>query len=352
TRDSSTERGTSQEESNEENRASSSSPSRRNTPTSGVKARPPPGDPSAQHAPSAFRHVGDPSPRPGQSGDPIKDKKGATPPVTATDTAAVGASPPHHDTSRHDSPSSYSSPSRRHQGKQPGPGEHAPASYSPAHSYHHAHPHPAGDVRDHGAAPPPEPDVGGDSDSISGELNHPGEADHAPDEEELHAHNNHNQHPPVDANTIRLFIALFDYDPMTMSPNIDCVDEELPFREGQIIRVLGDKDSDGFYKGELAGRVGLVPCNMVSEVRIDDPELVEQLLQEAQGSGGTQIHPALLELVNSAGPAPHHREAPLTPNGAPPLPALAPMGRPGPRKRMVAMYDYDPQELSPNVDAE
>jgi hypothetical protein len=32
-------------------------------------------------------------------------------------------------------------------------------------------------------------------------------------------------------------VALFDYDPLSMSPNPDAADEELPFKEGQIIRV-------------------------------------------------------------------------------------------------------------------
>ena len=57
-------------------------------------------------------------------------------------------------------------------------------------------------------------DEGSDRDSISGEIN-----------------------PPLDDNRIRLFVALFDYDPETMSPNIDALDEELPFREGQVIKV-------------------------------------------------------------------------------------------------------------------
>lgn len=35
----------------------------------------------------------------------------------------------------------------------------------------------------------------------------------------------------------RIFVALFDYDPPTMSPNPDACDEELPFREGQLIKV-------------------------------------------------------------------------------------------------------------------
>ena len=80
----------------------------------------------------------------------------------------------------------------------------------------------------------------------------------------------------------RLFVALFNYDPETMSPNIDSVEEELPLLEGQILRVYGDKDEDGFFYGEAKGRSGFIPCNMVSEIHIDDPDLVSQLLEEAQ----------------------------------------------------------------------
>ncbi|XP_070204810.1 RIMS-binding protein 2-like [Littorina saxatilis] len=140
----------------------------------------------------------------------------------------------------------------------------------------------------------------------------------------------------VDDSTVRLFIALFDYDPMTMSPNVDCIDEELPFREGQILKVFGDKDPDGFYRGEADGREGFIPCNMVSEIHIDDPELVEQLLKENQT--GSQ--------PNHTGDVKGKGEGHQTSNGVAPLPAQ------GPVRRMVALYDYDPQELSPNVDAE
>ncbi|CAL1545027.1 unnamed protein product, partial [Lymnaea stagnalis] len=155
-------------------------------------------------------------------------------------------------------------------------------------------------------------DEGGDTDSISGEIN-----------------------PVVDENSVRLFIALFDYDPATMSPNVDSIDEELPFKEGQILKVFGDKDADGFYKGESHGRKGFIPCNMVSEVQIDDPDLVEQLLKETTERPGNQ--PSLTSAT---------RDMELTPNGMVQIP------REGSMRRMVAMYDYDPQELSPNVDAE
>ena len=67
---------------------------------------------------------------------------------------------------------------------------------------------------------------------------------------------------------MRIFVALFDYDPPAMSPNPEACDEELPFREGQLIKVYGEKDADGFYWGEAGARSGFVPCNMVSEVQV------------------------------------------------------------------------------------
>ncbi|KAK1328229.1 hypothetical protein QTO34_011796 [Cnephaeus nilssonii] len=72
----------------------------------------------------------------------------------------------------------------------------------------------------------------------------------------------------------------FDYDPSEQSPNPDAAEEELPFKEGQIIKVYGDKDADGFYRGETCARVGLIPCNMVSEIQAEDEEMMEQLLRQ------------------------------------------------------------------------
>ena len=43
----------------------------------------------------------------------------------------------------------------------------------------------------------------------------------------------------------RVFVALFDYDPLSMSPNPDAADEELPFKEGQIIKVEGGVRAQG-----------------------------------------------------------------------------------------------------------
>ncbi|XP_054467655.1 RIMS-binding protein 2 isoform X1 [Anoplopoma fimbria] len=125
----------------------------------------------------------------------------------------------------------------------------------------------------------------------------------------------------------RVFVALFDYDPMSMSPNPDAADEELPFKEGQIIKVFGHKDTDGFYRAEVRDRVGLIPCNMVSEIQTEDDDMMDQLLKQGFLPLNTPVEK--LERNRRSG-----RQHPMS------------------TRRMVALYDYDPRESSPNVDVE
>ncbi|XP_071371119.1 RIMS-binding protein 2 [Centroberyx affinis] len=125
----------------------------------------------------------------------------------------------------------------------------------------------------------------------------------------------------------RIFVALFDYDPLSMSPNPDAADEELPFKEGQIIKVFGNKDTDGFYRAEIRDRVGLIPCNMVSEIQTEDDEMMDQLLKQGFLPLNTPVEK--LERNRRSG-----RQHPMS------------------TRRMVALYDYDPRESSPNVDVE
>uniref|UniRef100_A0A672ZL82 RIMS-binding protein 2 n=1 Tax=Sphaeramia orbicularis TaxID=375764 RepID=A0A672ZL82_9TELE len=125
----------------------------------------------------------------------------------------------------------------------------------------------------------------------------------------------------------RVFVALFDYDPLSMSPNPDAADEELPFKEGQIIKVFGNKDTDGFYRAEIRDRVGLIPCNMVSEIQTEDDEMMDQLLKQGFLPLNTPVEK--LERNRRSG-----RQHPMS------------------TRRMVALYDYDPRESSPNVDVE
>uniref|UniRef100_A0A7N5JT05 RIMS-binding protein 2 n=1 Tax=Ailuropoda melanoleuca TaxID=9646 RepID=A0A7N5JT05_AILME len=124
----------------------------------------------------------------------------------------------------------------------------------------------------------------------------------------------------------RIFVALFDYDPLTMSPNPDAAEEELPFKEGQIIKVYGDKDADGFYRGETCARLGLIPCNMVSEIQADDEEMMDQLLRQ----GFLPLNTPVEKIERSRQSSRH----------------------PGATRRVVALYDYDPRESSPNIDVE
>ncbi|XP_071430914.1 peripheral-type benzodiazepine receptor-associated protein 1 isoform X6 [Pithys albifrons albifrons] len=163
---------------------------------------------------------------------------------------------------------------------------------------------------------------------------------------------------------IRIFVALFDYDPVSMSPNPDAAEEELPFKEGQILKVCGDKDADGFYRGECAGREGYIPCNMVSEVQVENNELKKQLLKQGflpadmptEGRGNGTFSP----------PPPRRQSVP------PPKPRRSKKGldkqekyksHPGQKhedieaelltpRRMVAAFDYNPKESSPNADVE
>ncbi|XP_040203406.1 RIMS-binding protein 2 isoform X12 [Rana temporaria] len=125
----------------------------------------------------------------------------------------------------------------------------------------------------------------------------------------------------------RIFVALFDYDPRTMSPNPDAAEEELPFKEGQIIKVYGDKDSDGFYRGESCGRSGYIPCNMVSEIQADDEEMMDQLVKQ----GFLPLNTPVEKIERNRRSGRQHSVS---------------------TRRMVALYDYDPRESSPNVDVE
>ncbi|XP_032954065.1 RIMS-binding protein 2 isoform X4 [Rhinolophus ferrumequinum] len=133
--------------------------------------------------------------------------------------------------------------------------------------------------------------------------------------------------PGAEEPVARVFVALFDYDPLSMSPNPDAAEEELPFKEGQIIKVYGDKDADGFYRGETCARLGLIPCNMVSEIQADDDEMMEQLLRQGFLPLSTPVEK--IERTRRSGRQPSVCT-----------------------RRMVALYDYDPRESSPNIDVQ
>lgn len=166
--------------------------------------------------------------------------------------------------------------------------------------------------------------------------------------------------------SFKIFIALFDYDPYKMSPNQESCDEELPFKEGQLIKVYGNPDVDGYYYGECNGRSGFIPGNMISEV--DDPDVIKQFINESGGEKSKKIAgksvPSNSQHQTSSNKQKVNKNASSGSSG----PSKAPGSKDqsfmpinnysgGSRQQqnvqtMIAMYDYDPQSLSPNADTD
>ncbi|ESO08190.1 hypothetical protein HELRODRAFT_75467, partial [Helobdella robusta] len=118
-----------------------------------------------------------------------------------------------------------------------------------------------------------------------------------------------------------------------MSPNPDAVREELAFKEGQIIKVIGSKDGDGFYRGELSdGSRGLVPSNMISE--IDDP------------SSASQRRSACDRTQAQWNTLPSQRSVNKFSSGQ------FGFGGSGGARQMVAIQNFDPMIHAPNRDVE
>ena len=61
------------------------------------------------------------------------------------------------------------------------------------------------------------------------------------------------------------FVALYDYNPF-QSCTTGRPDLELPLKKGDIMTVIGDMDTNGYYKAEMDGLNGLVPSNFVEDV--------------------------------------------------------------------------------------
>ncbi|KAJ7308975.1 hypothetical protein JRQ81_008257 [Phrynocephalus forsythii] len=164
----------------------------------------------------------------------------------------------------------------------------------------------------------------------------------------------------------RLFVALFDFDPVSMSPNPDAAEEELPFQEGQVLKVYGQKDLDGFYRGMCGDRVGYIPCNMVSEVQVDNDRVRQRLLQEGclaadpledhlAGNGAfstlaqrSALCPPKPRRSKKAGQKRQQEEVPNFGLGD----IRDPSSEEETPRTMVAIFDYNPAESSPNADIE
>ncbi|XP_068957007.1 RIMS-binding protein 3A-like [Petaurus breviceps papuanus] len=88
---------------------------------------------------------------------------------------------------------------------------------------------------------------------------------------------------------VRVFVALWDYDPQLMSTNPVAAEEELAFQRGQLLKVWGDQDPDGFYHGECSGRMGYIPGDMVSEVQGEGSVVLRNLLRQGHLPSGVSL---------------------------------------------------------------
>ncbi|KAK2505804.1 hypothetical protein MC885_004016 [Smutsia gigantea] len=86
---------------------------------------------------------------------------------------------------------------------------------------------------------------------------------------------------------VRVFVALFDYDPLVMSANPEA---ELAFQKGQLLRVWGSQDPHGSYYGECNGQVGNIPGHLVAEVELDTERTDARWHLPAQGPLPSVVH--------------------------------------------------------------
>uniref|UniRef100_A0A3Q1BQ19 FCH and double SH3 domains 2 n=1 Tax=Amphiprion ocellaris TaxID=80972 RepID=A0A3Q1BQ19_AMPOC len=107
--------------------------------------------------------------------------------------------------------------------------------------------------------------------------------------------------------------ALYDYEGQA--------DEELSFCEGAVIRLLSrdTQTDDGFWEGELNGRVGVFPSVLVED-------LTENGETSGGGTGDTQISPSL-KLPSSLPPLPLYDQPPISPFTSPETSTPPPLPR-------------------------
>ena len=120
-------------------------------------------------------------------------------------------------------------------------------------------------------------------------------------------------------------------------------------------QVYGDKDEDGFFWGELDGRAGYIPFNMVSEVHLEEDEsgsnaTTPSMNTTQESAQAPEQSPSHEPAVNPS-PSENLLDEVILEEGEFEDPRVSENYQLPPR-RMVALFDYDPQTLSPNPDSE
>ncbi|XP_035932337.1 RIMS-binding protein 3A-like [Halichoerus grypus] len=131
---------------------------------------------------------------------------------------------------------------------------------------------------------------------------------------------------------VRVFVALFDYDPLAMSANPEVAEEKLAFQKGQLLRVWGSQDPCGFYHGECNGQVGNIPGHLVAEVKVDTEQVGGRWHLPVQG-----YLPPVAHFDDFGGLTSRQGSFPM-PQGNPRMSLL------WTPKTMMAALDYDPKD--------
>ncbi|XP_036132461.1 RIMS-binding protein 3B-like [Molossus molossus] len=132
--------------------------------------------------------------------------------------------------------------------------------------------------------------------------------------------------------SVRVFVALFDYEPLVMSANPEAAEGELTFQKGQLLKVWGSQDPHGFYRGECDGQVGNIPGHLVAEVE----EGMERTDRRWHLPGQGHL-PSVAHLDNFGGLTSPHNSSPLPQANPRRSPLCTPM-------TMMAALDYDPND--------
>lgn len=118
----------------------------------------------------------------------------------------------------------------------------------------------------------------------------------------------------INGDTNMIYVrALYDYEGQA--------DEELSFSEGAVIRLLSrdTQTDDGFWEGELNGRVGVFPSVLVED-------FTENGESSGGGTGDVQISPSL-KLPSSLPPLPLYDQPPISPFTSPETSTPPPLPR-------------------------
>lgn len=67
------------------------------------------------------------------------------------------------------------------------------------------------------------------------------------------------------------------------------------------LQIIGDKDADGFFVGEMNGRRGYVPCNMVEEIEGPEQTPLAKRGDNSQGHERSRFNDSLNTTGSSQG---------------------------------------------------